>query len=178
MNIVINPFQPKTIQDARKALAKYKRDIPKKAATLIEKLSEFGSTYASNYFGSVIYDLDYYDSTPLEQASITVKTTKGKAADNVFRYTISASGNEIAFIEFGAGVNLNSHGDPYHEFRPEGIVGIGEYGYGHGKQRSWFFNGSDGLSRRTSGTPEQPGMWLTAEQMRLQLEKMVREVWK
>lgn len=176
MEININIFDPASIKDAKKKLGAYKRKINNRTEKLAQALAEFGAAYARDYFDTVVYDLDYYDGEPLEVTNIYVSVEGGKTEEDSVRYTINAMGTAIAFIEFGAGVHFNGGGDPYHETRPEGIVGIGEYGQRRGRQQSWSYKGADGHSRRTSGTPEQPGMWLSSQEMRRKLEELAKEV--
>lgn len=52
-------------------------------------------------------------------------------------YSILAEGRQIAFMEFGTGVYYNGNGSYPGEI-PDGIVGIGEYGKGQGKNDEWF----------------------------------------
>lgn len=177
MTITIDPFSLDSIKEAQKKLSSYKRKLKGKTKKLAERLVELGRNYASDYFDTAVYDIDYYDGEPLEVTNFYI-TTEEDSSDGVCRYTINASGKAIAFIEFGAGVHFNGGGDPYHETRPEGIVGIGEYGQKRGKQQSWSYKGFDGQSRRTSGTPEQPGMWLSAQEMRSKLLQIAKEVFK
>ena len=176
MEIVINPFDLESIKEAKKKIAGYKRRLQNRTKKLAERLAELGATYARDYFEAVVYDIDYYDGEPLEVTNIMVTAYEDESDKQTTRFTISAWGKDVAFIEFGAGVHFNGGGDPYHETRPDGIVGIGQYGQGRGKQQSWSYKGADGLSRRTSGTPEQPGMWLSAQEMRSNIEKIAKEV--
>ena len=176
MDIKIDLFDINSIKNAKKQLTAFNRKLKTRTEKLAKRLAEFGAAYARDYFDSVVYDIDYYDGEPLEVTNIYVSVEGGKTEEDSVRYTINAMGTAIAFIEFGAGVHFNGSGDPYHETRPEGIVGIGEYGQHRGRQQSWSYKGADGHSRRTSGTPEQPGMWLTVKEMRSKLEELAKEV--
>lgn len=174
--IKINPFSPKSIENAKKEIRNYKARLKHRVEKLVKRLAEFGAAYAMDYFDTAVYDIDYYDGEPLEVTNIYVTTEDGKGENGSVRYIINAMGKAIAFIEFGAGVYFNGGGDPYHETRPDGIVEIGEYGQHRGRQQSWSYKGTDGYSRRTSGTPEQPGMWLTAKEIRSKIEEIAKEV--
>lgn len=182
MKLTINPLDPESIFKARSALKEYaKKTLPDKADKLVKKLAEYGKGQASVYFTTAVYDLHAKTHQPMEQAKIEVtmrKVGKGKARP---QYVVTARGKAVAFIEFGAGVYFNGSGDPYHEERTDGIVGIGEYGKGHGKQRSWayytgkFRKGGGREVKITAGTPEQPGMWLAAKAMRGEIERIAKE---
>ena len=64
-------------------------------------------------------------------------------------FQIVCGGTQVLFIEFGAGITLaNKTQMTTNEFnqkvekapRPVGIVGIGEYGKGYGKNDKWYFS--------------------------------------
>lgn len=175
MTITFDILNPESVKAARKELQKYKYSLKRKCDRLCKRLAEIGLAYAQVYFSNVEVDLDRFSKEPLKEANIFVTYAKGRE-DGYPKYTITANGTDIAFIEFGAGVRYNSGGDSYHETRPEGIVGIGEYGKGRGKNLSWVYYGADGQARVTSGTPEQPGMYLSAKEMRSKIEEIAREV--
>ena len=63
---------------------------------------------------------------------------------------ITAEGESVLFMEFGAGVHYNGL-DPHPE-RPPEVSNIGEYGKGKGKQDSWRFYDSNGTLQKTHGT--------------------------
>lgn len=70
-------------------------------------------------------------------------------------------GPGVAFLEFGAGVHFNGTGS-YPIKTPPGIVGIGEYGMGQGKQDMWKYG-----HKWTHGNPSAKPLYfgaLTAEQ--------------
>lgn len=177
MEIYVNILDPASIKDAKKKLGTYKRKINYRTEKLVKMLVEFGANYARDYFDGADYDVGYYyGMESLEDTVISISVEGGNQDDKTIRYTVNANGEAIAFIEFGAGVYFNGGGDPYHETRPEGIVGIGEYGQHRGRQQSWFYKSADGESKRTRGTPEQPGMWRAAQEVRQRIESMAKEV--
>jgi hypothetical protein len=173
MEIRVNPLSPQSVKDARKEIIKYKKGLPKKCITFAQRLAEEGLKAATITFTSAVYDIGVYGNT-LQHANISV--TMSQDIDKNGHFTISAMGQEVAFVEFGAGVYFNSLGGGSGEPRPEGIVGIGEYGKGKGKQDAWAFVRSDGELCITRGTPAQHGMWNAAQIMRQQIEKIAKEV--
>ena len=78
---------------------------------------------------SIRFTTAMYDGTNDVQVEVT-PTNKG--------WVITAKGDAVCFIEFGAGVYHNT-AEPYPNPRPEGVVGIGEYGKGYGKRKAWGF---------------------------------------
>lgn len=150
-----------SIGNAIKQLQKYRNSLEGKKNKLLERLSEIGVREASLRFTTAIYD-------GINDSSVSLET-------NPNGYAIVARGKAVAFIEFGAGVYHNP-GEPYPDPRPEGIVGIGEYGKGHGKRQAWGFTDESGELVITHGNPAAMPMWYANEEMRSKILKIAREV--
>ena len=102
----------------------YKRGIEEKCNELIRRLSEIGLQIASARFETAMYDGDNDVSVSVSETTDGVK--------------IVASGQAVCFIEFGSGVAMG-YGYPDDQ-KPAGIVGIGEYGKGHGATgKPWYY---------------------------------------
>lgn len=79
---------------------------------------------------------------------VVSSSTNGKSA------TISCSGEQVLFIEFGAGITHSTRTSTVltdsenrqieYASRPAGIVGIGEYGHHRGKDDSWVYLSTTG----------------------------------
>ena len=159
----------KEIDGAIKELDKYKQELLRKEKLLLERLAMIGVQEASVRFTTAIYDGVNDVTVTLEQ------TSKG--------YSIIANGSAVAFIEFGSGVYHNTS-EPYPNPRPEGVVGIGEYGQGKGKRRAWFYKGEPGTNGelqsngvvKTRGNPAAMPMWYASEEMKKSILKIAREV--
>lgn len=158
-----------SINKAIKELEQYKRDLSTKEKQLLEGLANIGVKEASIRFTTAMYD-------GINDVTVTLdKTNNG--------YAIVAEGQAVAFIEFGTGVYHNS-GEPYPMPRPEGIVGIGEYGQGKGKRRAWFYKGEAGTNGevqkngivKTRGNPASMPLWYASEEMRNAVLQIAREV--
>ena len=128
---------------------------------LLERLGEIGIKEASVRFTTAMYDGDNDSNVTLEA--------------NSNGYVILAEGNAVAFIEFGAGVYHNP-GEPYPNPRPDGIVGIGEYGYGRGKRKAWGYRDNGGDIKITHGNPAAMPLWYASEEMRKNILTIAREV--
>ena len=150
-----------SIDDAIKELKSFRKSIDYKKDKLLEELGKIGVKEASVRFTTAIYD-------GVNDSSVTLKSSKNG-------YTIIASGHAVAFIEFGAGVYHNS-GEPYPDPRPDGIVGIGEYGKGYGKRQAWGYRNESGELTITHGNPAAMPMWYASEEMRDKIEKIAKEV--
>ena len=130
----------KDIARAIKELKAYKQEFLRKEKQLLEGLASIGVKEASVRFTTAMYD-------GTNDVSVSLETSKNG-------YAIVAKGQAVAFIEFGAGVYHNT-GEPYPNPRPEGIVGIGEYGKGKGKQKAWGYKNENDEVVITRGIPPQ-----------------------
>lgn len=150
-----------SIDNAIAELKAYRDSIDRKKDKLLEELANIGVKEASVRFTTAMYD-------GVNDSSVSLETTNSG-------YAIIAEGHAVAFIEFGAGVYHNA-GDPYPNPRPEGIVGIGEYGKGHGKRQAWGFVDDSGELVITHGNPAAMPMWYASEEMRSKIQKIAQEV--
>ena len=151
------------IDRAIKELKAYKQEFLKKEKQLLERLAEIGVREASVRFTTAMYD-------GTNDVSVSLDTTNNG-------YAIVAKGQAVAFIEFGAGVYHNT-GEPYPNPRPEGIVGIGEYGKGKGKQKAWGYKNENDEVVITRGNPAAMPMWYASEEMKQSILKVAREVFR
>ena len=147
----------------------YKQMLLLKEKQLLEALATIGVYEASIRFTSAMYD-------GINDSMVSLNPIdKG--------YAIVAEGNAVAFIEFGTGVTHNT-GEPYPLPRPDGIVGIGEYGDGKGKRKAWGYRGDPGTNGEvkkngiviTRGNPAAMPMWYATEEMRSRILQIVKEV--
>lgn len=149
------------IDRAIQELKQFKQEFLQKEKRLLEGLAEIGLKEASVRFTTAMYDGNNDVSVRLD------KTNNG--------YAIVADGKAVAFIEFGAGVYHNT-GEPYPNPRPEGIVGIGEYGKGKGKRKAWGYMDENNEVVITRGNPAAMPMWYASEEIKNSISKIVREV--
>ena len=151
----------KSIDQAIKELKAFRNSLESKKEQLLEELANIGVREASVRFTTAMYD-------GVNDSSVTLETISNG-------YCIKAEGKAVAFIEFGAGVYHNP-GEPYSNPRPSGIVGIGEYGKGHGKRQAWGFKDDGGELVITHGNPAAMPMWYASEEMRSKILKIAQEV--
>lgn len=126
------------------ALAKYNAwyaELQARLEVFVKTLAEKGVEVARVKFSGAQYD---------GTNDVTVDmTANGTSA------TVYASGNAVAFIEFGAGTSYNDH--------PSGMYQHGTYGKGQGSNpRGWVYRGEQG----SLGAPvydrkgvQKPGVW-------------------
>ena len=149
------------IDRAIKELKQYKQNFLKKEKQLLEGLAEIGLKEASVRFTTAMYD------------GVNDVSVKLDGKNN--RYVITAEGKAVAFIEFGAGVYHNTS-EPYPNPRPDGIVGIGEYGKGKGKRKAWGYLNENNEVVITRGNPAAMPMWYASEEIRNSVLRVVKEV--
>lgn len=150
-----------SVEQAIKELKAYRDSLERRKNQLLEELANIGLREASVRFTTAMYD-------GVNDAEVTVETIENG-------YRIVAEGKAVAFIEFGAGVYHNPT-EPYPNPRPEGIVGIGEYGKGYGKRQAWGFKDDSGELVITHGNPAAMPMWHASEEMRNSILKIARRV--
>ena len=163
MRIVINPLDPKSIKKAQKQVLAYKTWLESKEKELLERLAMYGATRVSLGFARAIYDAQGHDI----QVSAEVVGNKAR---------IIAQGEDVCFVEFGAGIR---YGQGYQGEKPVGIVGIGEYGKGKGKNpKGWWYTGNDGKGHHTYGNPPAMVMWKTSVELQEIIGDIAREVFR
>lgn len=165
-----------SIQAAIQQIQDYKTWLEQKCTELSARLADMGLKSAQaiaagarlEYFTLAGKDADGHKTWKKFSVPADV-SFKVEPSENGFR--IVAGGDDICFIEFGAGVYHNG-AESYPGERPPGIVGIGQYGAGHGMQEWWWVVDKLG----TNGTPTMKPMWEAAYEMRSRIEEVAREV--
>lgn len=150
-----------SIDNAIREIEEYKYWVRQKCEQLSERLAEIGAKEAKVRFGGA-----YYDSN--NDVNVTTEPT-----ENGWR--IVAQGKAVFFIEFGAGVHFNG-AESYPGQRPPGIVGIGEYGKGHGKRDTWVFIDENGNKVFTHGNPAAMPMYSARKAMEQEVLRIAKEV--
>lgn len=158
--VIIMDLSVSSIENAIKELKAFRDSIEIKKRSLLKGLGEIGVREASVRFTTAIYD-------GVNDSDVTLEPISDG-------YCIKAEGKAVAFIEFGAGVYHNPS-EPYPNPRPSGIVGIGEYGKGHGKRQAWGFRDDSGELVITHGNPAAMPMWYASDEMRKAIVKLFKE---
>ena len=149
------------IERAIKKIGEFKQKFLAKEKQLVERLGEVGLKEASVRFTTAMYD-------GINDVSVSLEETSNG-------YVIVAEGKAVAFIEFGAGVYHNTS-EPYPNPRPDGIVGIGEYGKGKGKRKAWGYVNDSNEIVITRGNPAAMPMWYASEEIKRLVLKVAKEV--
>lgn len=135
----------KSINKAIKDLAKCKKQVNNKAEVLRHSIAELIQAEAEKRFGQSTYDVDKYTGNGLVPEISVHWEDEGNST------LVVASGEEVAFIEFGAGIHFNGSGSPHPKGQELGMT-IGSYGVGNGKRDMWVYVDSEG-KHFTVGTP-------------------------
>lgn len=159
--IIQMSLSTKSLGKGLRELKAYRDAVERKEAQFLEELANIGVREASVRFTTAMYD-------GVNDSEVTLETIENG-------YQIVAEGKAVAFIEFGAGVYHNPT-EPYPNPRPDGIVGIGEYGKGYGKRQAWGFKDDSGELVITHGNPAAMPMWYASEEMRNSILKIAKRV--
>ena len=160
MRIRINPYDQRSIDEALKMVREYQSTFGKKIETLCERLAEIGADVAKVQFMRADYD-----------GTNDVKVAHWQE-DGKFK--IVAYGKATMFIEFGTGIKFNPQGnDSYPGQRPQGVVGIGEYGKGHGATgHRWYYDNG----KYSYGNPPAMAMYRAEQEVIAAIIRIAREV--
>lgn len=160
MRIVINPYDKDSIDKALELVNKRKNTFEVQVDMLCNKLAELGLNVAKVNFANAEYDGNNDVVVSLEKM------------DNGYR--IVARGNAVAFIEFGTGTAMNPQGNAsYFGERPEGVVGIGQYGKGKGATgKPWYF----GNGQKSVGNVPAMAMYKAEQEMLLEVMQLARSI--
>lgn len=158
-DIIVDPFDRRSITEAMKELRKYRRWILTKETELRLRLAQLGATVASIQFARAIYNGS-------NNVSVRVDDAGGVAV-------IYAEGSAVAFIEFGAGSRYG-YGHP-----EAGQFGMGPGTFPDGKghwddPNGWWY----GHGEHSFGNPPAMAMYQAREEIVQQLTQIAREVFR
>ena len=176
MKITINPLDTESINKAYQEIINYHKKLKEKETTFLKRLGEIGVNVASIEFDTTIQLANAEIHARLEPVRVNKEVTGN-------RLVITATGKDVIFIEFGAGINYGN-GYPTTQAsgssgRPNGIVGIGEYGAGQGKNpKGWWYTGTDGKGHHSYGNQPAMAMYEAEKQIIEQITHIAREVFK
>jgi hypothetical protein len=161
MKIVIDPFDPKSISEALKAVKRYKKEFEAKEREFVRRIAELGVSVASAGFATADYD-------GVNDVQVTMTHSGNKAV-------VTAFGETVGFIEFGTGVKYPEWDASGMEYTPPKH---GTYGKGRGKNpHGWFFKQGEAV-RHTYGNQPAEAMRTARDTMVERVIQIAREVWK
>lgn len=155
--IVVDPLDPKSVSEAIKAVKQYKAWVALKETELCQRLAMLGASVASIQFSRAIYNGS-------NDVTVRVDNTGSVAV-------IYAEGQDVAFIEFGAGAKYG-YGHPQ-----AGEFGVGPGTYPDGKghwddPNGWYY----AHGKHTFGNPPAMAMYTAVQTMAEQLTAIAKEV--
>lgn len=172
MKKVVVPLTVAGIDELLKSVEDYKKWQQEKANVLLERLAAKGLEVANVKFGTAVYD-----GSPDVTVNVENRGTNVRA--------VVASGKTVLFIEFGTGV---AYPDNHPQAAELGMI-RGEYGLGHGKQRTWGYYGEPGTNGivtdkekdglpliLTHGNPANMPMYESVKQLKEEIAAIAREV--
>ena len=165
MTIKINVFDPASIEAAKKQLEDYSKSLERKAQDLCARLAEKGLWYAEWNFSGIqwTYSGDVDCQLNVEQVDDT-------------HYAVTAAGETVLFLEFGAGVRLG-YGHPKAN---EMGMGPGTYPNAKGHWDSphgWWYVDEGGKHHTYGNAPGMP-MYNAGQDLRKEILQVAREVFK
>lgn len=177
MNVTVNVLSLISVENAIKDLDRYIDKLKQLEEELPVALAEYGVPIAQMLYTNAAYDIfahwgtDPYES-PMQAEHPDIEVTMEKGDKGAW---IVAKGEKVLFVEFGAGVFYNGE-EAYLGERPEGVVGIGEYGKGYGNQKVWGFTDDAGEHHVTSGTPASNAMYFTEQEVIEHIAEVARRI--
>lgn len=159
---ITTDLSQKSLTKAIKDLKRYKKWIETNCKELAYRLAVLGATNVTFGFARAIY-------TGPKDVQVYVEETPGG-------YTIVADGESVAFIEFGAGV---TYGDGHPQNAQFG-TGPGTFpgGKGHWNDpNGWWLPQNKG-GEHTYGNPPNAVMYQTAEDLRNEIYRIAKEVFR
>lgn len=178
MNININVLSTISIENAVKDLDRFINKIKRLEEELPKALAEYGVPVAQMLYDNAAYDIfahwgtDPYES-PMQAEHPDIKV---KPESDGRGMSIVARGEKVLFVEFGAGVFYNGE-EAYLGERPDGVVGIGEYGLGLGNRPVWGFTDKETKEHHvTHGTPASNAMYFTEQEVIEHVEEVARRI--
>lgn len=166
MKLEINPYDRTSILNARKQIEQYKEKLKTFEREMLTRLASLGATRVEATYSS----FETFEPFDFEVTFDVLEKTA----------VITARGEKIAFIEFGAGKYYNTMQGQYPKPLPSGIVGIGQYGKGHGKRDAWGYyeNGDKSKLVITHGNPPAKAFWEAELEIKEKVGEIAREVFK
>ena len=163
MKITVNPFDSKSIDDAIRMVAQFKKDFQQKESEFLRRLAEIGVRVAQSGFATADYD-------GVNDVAVSMERTSNG-------YAVVASGKTVGFIEFGTGIRHPEWDNTGMDYTPPKH---GTYGKGQGKNpHGWWFKQNDGgRATHTYGNTPAEAMRTARDEMVENVIRIAREVWQ
>ncbi len=167
-----------SIETLKKDLLDYKNNIINKLPILVDRLAKAGFPVIDSKMteARVTYDEKGVKSgaNPVHEKYVRVDSDGATATA-----TLVVSGEDLLFIEFGAGVSYNtSVGDSPHPKGKEFGFVIGSYGKGYGSRKAWGYYDESGNLVITRGVKATMPVLEASNEIADRFLGIAREVFK
>ena len=167
MRLVIDGLSEKSLRDAAKQVSRYAKQFETKHKEFIRELTKAGiQVMYQNLYG-------YGDSEP-PQPQDNPRVYMG-VRGGILAATLRLRGEDVAFVEFGAGVHYNGTGSP-HPLGVELGYTIGSYGHGQGTQDHWWYEDENGITVISYGTEATMPMYKADMEIRQKFADIAKNV--
>lgn len=153
------------IGQAIRQIEEYKKDLEIKCRLLAERLASDGVFICRTKIAehNAVYSGELLQSIEIEYQGSTMTGA---------RFVIKTGVPYAAFVEFGTGIVGSNN--------PHPLAGITSWKYDvneHG-EKGWIYTDENRVSHWTKGMQSRPFMWETANELRLKINDVAREVFK
>lgn len=168
--ITINGLSAKSLRDAAKQVEKMQLEVALKNRDYVKALTQKGIDEAYKYLTAF-----EGDSEPPDFATDSPYVRVGHR-EGLMSSTIRLVGDDVAFVEFGAGIHFNGH--PNSSPNPYGVklgYTIGSYGLGQGLNEYWFYK-DGGEWKVSEGTEATMPLFHASEAIKQEYLDVARKV--
>lgn len=179
--ITINVLSQKSINNAIKKLEEYKDSLSYKCEEFVRQLAEVGIPIIDNRMNKARFTVadTSEDGTPVYKGANTTHYTNIRinSYGDYSEAILSVQGEDLLFIEFGAGVYYNGQaGSSPHPYGEKLGYRIGYYGEGHGKQKIWGYYDDSGVLVLTHGVKATMPVYSAWQEIYKQIGTIARKV--
>lgn len=172
MKITINGLSAKSLMDAAKLVDKYQVKVAVNNRDYVKGLTQEGVRVAYNFLSTAEGDSDPPDFVT-DSPYVRMGFKEG-----LMTSTIKIEGEDVAFVEFGAGIHYNGH--PNSSPNPYGVklgYTIGSYGKHQGLQDQWFYK-EDGEWHMSQGTEATMPLFHASEAIKQKYKDIAKSVFR
>lgn len=167
-----------SIRQLQEDLKKYRDSLNDKCAIFVQRLAEVGIPVIDDNMEKAAFTVDsegiQSGADPRHYTYVKVNSFGSYA-----RAELICQNNQIAFIEFGAGVYHNTPvGTSPHPKGGEFGYVIGSYGQGHGNQKIWGYYDESGALILTHGVEATMPMYKASLEMIQRVVEIARKVFE
>jgi len=140
------------LKEFQKYIDRYARELPQMAEQFLYNLASSGIPVVDSAMMTSMGD-----SSPVHTSWVEMQND-----GSTIRATLWVEGDDLAFIEFGAGIYYNSADHPK---ASEFGVGIGTYGQHQGLNMGWFYYDDAGEKKFSRGTEMTMPVFKASQEM-------------